>query len=302
MKTKLRDAEQLELCREAKVSELLDAAAKERFEASGVVSVDGTFYVIFDNSSQIGCIGDGLSQGDEHNRLVAQGCDRDEGYEDIAYDHSSGGFFILIESLPRGRAFLAKVREYDSSFGYIASAWLDFPLASPNKGLEGLTCVQRAGHTYLLGLCEGNWCNEGEAGRQPGGGRIQVFARTAQGWGHVDTIRLPPSLPFKDYSSLALAGDRLCVVSQESSALWVGRLAPSEWRVADDVARYRFPCDDHGEPFYCNIEGVSWLSDTHVVVVSDKAKPDQERRCRSKDQSIHVFALPLLGAKPPGGG
>ena len=26
-------------------------------------------------------------------------------------------------------------------------------------------------------------------------------------------------------------GDRLCVVSQESSALWVGRLAPSAWRV-----------------------------------------------------------------------
>jgi hypothetical protein len=123
-----------------------------------------------------------------------------------------------------------------------------------------------------------------------------VFARTEQAWGHVDTIRLPSSLPFEDYSGLALAGDRLCVVSQESSALWVGRLAPSEWQVADDVAVYQFPRDDDGNTLYGNIEGVSWLSATHVVVVSDKAKPDQKARCRSKDQSIHVFAIPLAAS------
>ena len=40
MKTKLRDAVELELCREAKVSDLLGDAANERFEASGVVAVD----------------------------------------------------------------------------------------------------------------------------------------------------------------------------------------------------------------------------------------------------------------------
>ena len=296
MKTKLRGAVELELCREAKVCDLLGDAANERFEASGVVAIDEVFYVIFDNTSQIGCIGGGLSPGDQHNRLIAQRFDRDEGYEDIAHDRSSGRFFILIESLPHGRGYFAKVREYDSSFSYIASAWLDWPLPSPNKGVEGLTCVRRAGQLYLLGLCEGNRCKDGAAGRRPGGGRIQVFARTEQGWGHVDTIRLPSSLPFEDYSSLALAGDGLCVVSQESSALWVGRLAPSEWQVADDVAVYQFPRDDDGNTLYGNIEGVSWLSATHVVVVSDKAKPDQKARCRSKDQSIHVFAIPLAAS------
>ena len=293
MKTKQRDLVQLELCREAKVSELLGDAAKDRFEASGVVAVDDVFYVIFDNTSQIGCIDAGLSPGDKHNRLIAQRFDREEGYEDIAHDPSSGRFFVLIESLPHGRGYFAKVREYDSSFSCVASAWLDWPLPSPNKGLEGLTCVRRAGQLYLLGLCEGNRCKDGAAGRRPGGGRIQVFARTARGWGHVDTIRLPSSLPFEDYSSVALAGDRLCVVSQESSALWVGRLAPSEWRVADDGAVYQFPRDDDDKTVYCNIEGVSWLSATHMVVVSDKAKPDQKARCRCKDQSIHVFALPF---------
>ena len=292
MKLKERTAQELGLRREAKVFELLGDARKDRFEASGVVAVDDLLYVIFDNTSQIGRIGRGLSPGDEQNRLIAQRQDRDVGYEDIAYDRSSGRFFILIESLPHRRGFLAKVREYDDSFGYVSSAWLDFPLKGPNKGLEGLTCIHRAGQTYLLGLCEGNRCKEGAAGRRPGGGRIQVFARAAQGWDHVDTIRLPTSLPFKDYSSMAFAGDRLCVVSQESSALWVGRLASSEWRVDDDVAVYQFPRDENGKTVYCNVEGVAWLSDTHVVVVSDKAKPDQKARCRSKDQSIHVFAIP----------
>jgi hypothetical protein len=292
MKTKLRQAAALELCREAKVSQLLGTEADERFEASGIVAVGGTFYVIFDNRSEIGCFGGALLPGDQQNRLIRQRFDDDTGYEDIACDPSTGRFLILIESLPHNGGFAAKVREYDSSFAYIASTWLDSPLAGPNKGLEGLACVQRGGQTYLLGLCEGNRGGEGEAGRRPGGGRIQVFARNGQRCGHVDTIRLPDSLPFEDYSSIALAGERLCVVSQESSALWVGTLAPSLWRVADDGAVYQFPRDDDGDKVYCNVEGVSWLSDTHVVVASDKAKPDQKRRARAKDQSIHVFALP----------
>jgi hypothetical protein len=46
------------------------------------------------------------------------------------------------------------------------------------------------------------------------------------------------------------------------------------------------------------VEGVSWVSaDRVVVVVSDRAKPDgrQDERCRAKDQSIHVFAIPGPG-------
>ena len=292
MKSRLPQATTLDLCREAKVSDLLGEAPTERFEASGIVAVDDTFYVIFDNRSDIGCFGSTLVPAHTQNRLIAQRFDRDTGYEDIACDPFAGRFFILIESLPHEGGFLAKVREYDGSFRYIASAWLEFPVPGPNKGFEGLACVWRAGRMYLLGLCEGNGCKEGKASRQPGAGRIQVFAKDGQRWGHVDTIPLPPSLPFKDYSSMAVSGERLCVVSQESSALWVGSLSSARWRVTDDGDVYQFPRTDDGKRIYGNVEGVSWLSDTHVVVVSDKAKPDQKRRTRSKDQSIHVFALP----------
>jgi hypothetical protein len=292
MTTNLRNADELELHREAKVTELLGVAATERFEASGIVAVDDTLYVIFDNRSEIGCFDSALLPTDARNRLITQRFAQDSGYEDIACDPFTGRFLILIESLRRNGRFLAKVREYDSDFGYLASGWLDFPLPGPNKGFEGLACVRRAGQRYLLGLCEGNRCKDGQAGRQPGGGRIQVFAKDGKRWGHVDTIRLPPSLPFKDYSGMALAGERLCVVSQESSALWVGHLSPSQWRVTDDGGVYQLPRDADGKRLYGNVEGVSWLSDTHVVLVSDKAKCDQKRRTRSKDQSIHVFELP----------
>ena len=54
-------------------------------------------------------------------------------------------------------------------------------------------------------------------------------------------IRLPTTLSFEDYSSIAADGERLAVVSQVASALWVGRLVPSGWEVADEGVTYRFP-------------------------------------------------------------
>ena len=162
-----------------------------------------------------------------------------------------------------------------------------------NKGLEGLTCVHRHDRTYLLGLCEGNRCKDGEEGRRPGGGRVQVFERGRRHWDRVATIRLPASLPFEDFSSLAVAGDRLAVLSQASAALWVARLHPTGWEVAGEGAVFGFPPDADGRVVYCNVEGLSWLSPDTVVVVSDRAKRNgQDARCRAKDQSIHVFVLP----------
>jgi hypothetical protein len=43
---------------------------------------------------------------------------------------------------------------------------------------------------------------------------------------------------------------------------------------------------------YCNIEGVAWRSKDQLIIVSDKAKVDQDAACIEKDQSIHYFVLP----------
>lgn len=285
----------LELLEESKLADLLGGSLGA-LEASGVLAKDGRFYVIFDNSPDIARIGGGLSP--EDTELIGQEPADGVGYEDIAYDRADGHVYILLEAErhPDG-GFMAKVREHDEHLGHLADAWLDFRLERPNKGLEGLTCVRRAGRSYLLGLCEGNRCKAGAEGRRPGGGRIQVFARGRRHWDRVDTIRLPESLRFEDYSSVAVAGDRVAVVSQASSALWVGRLARSRWEVAGEGTTYGFPLDREGRTVYCTVEGVSWVADDRVVVVSDKAKAGaQHQRCRARDQSIHLFALP--GAAP----
>ena len=298
MKTAEPHVQQLELLKEAKIFEVLGDRLDPRLEASGVLAKDGLFYVIFDNMPHIACLGGALSASPGMNRIIEQEHGHRRGFEDIAYDRGSDRFHVLIESLPRGtRHFMAKVQEYDAGFRYLSAAWLDFPLDRPNKGLEGLTCVHRDGQTYLLGLCEGNWCEGGAKGRTPGGGRIQVFRRGRHHWDHVGRIRLPKTLLFEDYSGVALDGDRIVVVSQVSSALWTSRLAPSTWDITDEGTTREFPRDARGEIIYGTVEGVSWIAPDQVVVVSDKAKPEQSDRCRAKDQSIHIFKIPpALGA------
>ena len=285
--------QQLELIKEAKVFDILAGRLDPRLEASGVLAMEGLFYVIFDNIPHIACVGAELSSAAAATHVIEQDRGHRRGFEDIAYDSWNRRFYTLIESLPRGRAkFMAAVQEYDINFGYTGSAWLDFPLDRPNKGLEGLTCVRREGQTYLLGLCEGNRCKGGAAGRVPGGGRIHVFRRGRHQWDRVAKIRLPETVLFVDYSGIAVNGDQIAVVSQVSSALWVGRLEPSRWQVSGDGTSYALPRDADGRIVYGTAEGVSWMAADQVVMVSDKAKPEQDRRCRAKDQSIHIFRIP----------
>ena len=285
--------QQLELVREAKIFDILPGSLDPRLEASGVLAMDGLFYVIFDNLPHIACIDPELSRTAWGNRMIVQERGLRSGFEDIAHDSLSGRFYVLIESLPRGRGtFMAAVQEYDANFRYAGRAWLDFPLDRPNKGLEGLTCVYRDGQAYLLGLCEGNRGKGGAEGRVPGGGRVQVFRRGQRQWDRMAKIRLPETVLFQDYSGIAVADGRIAVVSQESSALWVGSLAPDGWEVTDAGRCYALPRPADGSIVYGTAEGVSWIAPDHVVMVSDKAKPDQDPRCRAKDQSIHIFRIP----------
>jgi hypothetical protein len=285
--------QQLELVSEAKIFDILPGSLNPRLEASGVLAKDEMFYVIFDNLPHIACISPDLSAAAGGNRMIVQERGLRSGFEDIAHDPQAGRFYVLIESLPRGHGtFMAAVQEHDANFRYAGRAWLDFPLDRPNKGLEGLTCVRRDGQPYLLGLCEGNRCKGGAEGRVPGGGRVQVFRRGHRQWDRVATIRLPETVLFQDYSGIAVADGRIAVVSQESSALWVGNLAPDAWEVTDAGMSYALPRPADGSIVYGTAEGVSWMAPDQVVMVSDKAKPDQDRRCRAKDQSIHIFRIP----------
>lgn len=83
---------------------------------------------------------------------------------------------------------------------------------------------------------------------------------------------------------------------QKCSALWAGRLAPSGWRFDGPGAVDDFPRDDEDPVVYCTVEGVSWLGENRITVMSDRAKARRtDGPCRRTQQSVHPFGLPADG-------
>jgi hypothetical protein len=286
----------LELVLEIKIGDLFEGAGERHYEASGVYLKDGYLHIIFDDTPLLLRIKPDLHQAGE-SPLLLDLKGSGAGYEDITYQSFTHRWYCLIEAAEmKSGVYMPRVDEFDESFTYIGSYWLDFPLKTGNKGFEGLSTLRYAGKDYLLGLCEGNDCKSGRAGMQPGKGRIQVFKRAGETWEHAGTLKLPKTVRFRDYTSLDLHNGFLTVISQASSALWTGRLdglpdGPEDL-FEDDGQSFLFPRDEKGRTMYCNLEGVTWLGDDRLVVVSDKSKADQPRRCARKDQLIHIFKLP----------
>jgi len=290
----------LELVGESKIADLLKGTRGQRYEASGVHFKDGYLYVVFDDAPNILRIRPDWSTSEEAPALIETHV-RTTGYEDITYQPFEKRWYCLIEaSETRPGRFRPLIDEFDESFQFIDSHWLDFPVKRENKGIEGLSYLRYRGQDTILGLCEGNACKSGSAGREPGKGRIQVFRRTDGEWQRTGTIKLPETVLFEDYASLDFRDRYVTVISQVSSAMWVGRVRSDPTSLDDlfeDESRtFLFPRDKEERIIYCNLEGVTWLPDRRLVVVSDKAKADEQAsRCRRKDQSIHIFKLPARG-------
>ena len=122
---------------------------------------------------------------------------------------------------------------------------------------------------------------------------IQGFRRKKNSWKHIGAIKLPKAVKFEDYSAIAARGKRVAIVSQSLSAVWVGTVALSSSKVSGKGRVYRFPLNKKKKCVYCNVEGVDWLADDRIIVVSDRMKSgDQPDRCAKKDKSIHIFDIP----------
>lgn len=286
----------LELVQEARIRDLLKGAGEERYEASGVYLMDGYLHIIFDDRPRLLRIKpDWLYAGEEPNLLDLR--ETGAGYEDITYQSSTDRWYCLIEAAEtKSGVYLPCIDEFDRSFAFIQRHWLPFPIDAGNKGFEGLSTLRCAGNEYLLGLCEGNDCKGGRGGAHPGKGRIQVFRWESDTWQHRGTIRLPKSVRYEDYVSLDFRNGYLTVISQVSSAMWVGHLRAHPENLEDifedDGQLFLFPRDEKGRIMYCNLEGVTWLGNDRMVVVSDRGKHDQPGRCARTEQSIHIFKLP----------
>lgn len=275
----------LELVREKKLYKLLPGRKKKSpLEASGVAVVDGYAYVIFDSLNLVGMVDPSL-KASSSNRLI--GClSPGTGFEDITYDPRAQRFYLIIEAEEdtdgKYRSFIV---EYDKDFRFQRCTRLSTTFESQNKGFEGVAHLWRGDKEYLLAMCEGNLCTAATEG----GGRIQVFERTTEeNWKWSKEVALPASAEFEDYAAIKFNGSRMAVVSQASARIWIGEIDETAHAFVDDGATYRFP----GKA-YCNVEGVAWLSEDTLLMVSDRRKASkQPGRCEDKDQSIHVFRIP----------
>jgi hypothetical protein len=283
----------LTLIGESKIEDLLPYdELSNRWEASGVLVKGGHYFVVFDDRPEIARLTADLETSSV-NGLVGTNhaaC----GYEGIAYNADKRRFYLLVEARKHaGGCYKAVIVEYDDEFRYVKERPIDFVFKSGNRGFEAVAHVRRNDTDYLLALCEGNKCKCGKKGRQPGGGRIQLFEKRKRHWAHAGCIALPTSLPFVDYSGMSIANGRVAVVSQENSMLWVGQFDEDDWEWRDAGELYEFPRSDDGSIRYGNIEGVGWLTPTRVVTVSDKRKKrsQPDKRQAEKDQSIHVFEI-----------
>lgn len=273
---------------EAKVYKLLPGYdSDDDFEASGVQYLNGYFYVVCDNRYKIAKIKSTLPINSSANSLLSSGSG-DSGFEGISYDsYNTPNFFVVEEAVSHSGAYQPRIREYDASMSYQNSLWVDytFTAANSNKGFEGIAWLNRDGDDYILGLVEGT-------------GKIPVLKKTSSKWEFVTEITLPSSVTFSDYSDIALYGNKVAITSQEDGQLWIGTLSSSSWSITGGTA-YEMPKGSSSgvvgagtKVLYGNIEGISFISASQVVIVSDKKKSDQPDYQEYKDQSVHIFNLP----------
>ena len=284
----------LKLLSERKICDLISCHQQiERWEASGILVKDNHYFVVFDDRREIARIADDLQANDTNGLFGA--AHADYGYEGITYNAAQQRFYLLVEARKHARdCYRASIVEYDKDFRYLKDRPVDFMFEHSNKGFEAVVHLRRNGEDYLLALCEGNKCKGGTKGRKPGGGRVLLFEKKKKRWLHSRTIALPRSLPFVDYSGMSLNNDRVAVVSQVNSMLWVGDLDEINWTWRNDGKLYEFPRSNNGAIQYGNIEGVAWITPTHLVTVSDrrKKKDQPNKQLSKKDQSVHIFEIP----------
>ena len=284
----------LKLVTERKLADLLkNVKDKKNLEASGVVVRAKDILVVMDCMKGIGCL-KGQNKKDPLGKGKIVGSqEKNVGYEAITQDPKTGHLFQMVEARKHGNKNHAKLVERDAGFDPICKEWLDFDLPSDNKGFEGAAVVRLKGDLFLLALCEGNHCEGGKKGRDKGHGLIQVFKRKKNSWKHTDRIKLPKEVDFEDYADIAVRGKNVAIVSQASSALWVGTISLSSLKISRKGQVYKFPLNKSDKRVYCNVEGVDWLSEDRIIVVSDRMKAkDQPGRCAKKDKSIHIMRIP----------
>jgi len=296
------------------ISMFQDTKGAKKYEGSDVIFHNGSFLAICDSLWSILKIKPDMSEFGSENELIGEPFHSDgeeSGYEGIFAVGED--LFVVRESIEMGEeGFHAVVEEVllgdDGDYTLLRACPTDLEFDGDGKGFEGAVGFKAGdGETYMLGLCEGNFCKEGKEGKDKGNGRVVVMKRDEDAckWHTVRTLEIPNTANFQDYSAISVSWDgKVAVTSQEDSAMWVGRLngivdedtitTTEELDFEGPGKVFNFPRDEQCRHIYCNIEGVHWVGEDQVVAVSDKMKSNgkQPNECFDADQSIHIFVLP----------
>jgi hypothetical protein len=288
---------------ETKIYKLIASLSKkDRLEASGIQLFQDHYYVVFDNISSIAKLHASLDKNHPDNIMIP-GSEPLEQFEDITYSTVTQRFYVVIENAEVEQSdatqktvvFKPLIREYDEQLNHLEMHVVDYVFTDKNKGLEGLATISRNNQEYLLGLCEAacNNCAQDTGSVEQGVGSMLVLKKNTERWLVDRIIHLPESVQFGDYAALDIRGNRIAVVSQVSSALWVGQFKEDGWEFVDEGNIYLFHRSKTNALKYCNVEGITWIDDDTIAVVSDKRKSTDSKRCKKKDQSIHIFKIPV---------
>ncbi len=274
--------EPLTLRAEKKLAKLYGGAI-DRYEASGVTLQDGALRMVLDNSSHVPTVGLDLSSG-----ALGAGEVRSTNNEGITGDGASGYFIMRETKSPED--LRAVVIHVDAAGKTLEEAPTSFAFADANHGFEGVARVRVGTEELLLALCETNDCKDGGNGS----GRIHVLARAAGTWTSRQVLSLPASADFEDYSDLALLDTgggtyAVAVLSQKSSAVWIGTLGTSPLALAPGGTRYDLPRDGD-RTAYCSAEGITFLDATTFAIVSDRSTDGGP--CADHAEAIAIFARP----------
>ncbi|MET0794752.1 MAG: hypothetical protein ABW061_24750, partial [Polyangiaceae bacterium] len=245
----------LRMVSEKKLSKLLPKKDVDHYEASGIVASGGMLYVASDNLTEIAAIDTSLGDG-----KLGPGDASESQYEAITAT-DDGRFFAMIERVSDSDA-RAEVAELDSDTALLDRAFTDTSFDHVNKGFEGLAWLRVAGTEYLLALCENNDCKDDDS--PAGEGRVKLLAQADGVWTTRESLKLPESVAFLNYSDLALRdnGDgsfAAAIVSHKSSALWLGKLTTAPWALSGPSSFYVFPRANEGVVQYCSVEGITFL-------------------------------------------
>jgi uncharacterized protein YozE (UPF0346 family) len=265
------------------------------YEAKDIKYANQKYYVIFNNTNRIGIINNELS---DKLTLIANLTDKEVLNFDGITHSSYRKFYLISKALEKDGSFFPGIHEFDEQFEEHQFFWTDFALTKQDSGISAIAHITRENESYILGLCEFNFCRTDDP-KFVGNGKIQVFKKEKQIWKHIAFIDIPHHIDFLNYSAMDILDNQMVVISKLSSKVWVGKLSETSWSVIGMGHIFTMPKgNEKGEVgkgkkvIYCSIDGVSWVDHHTIALVSNKLNSMSPAECQHKEQMIHIFEVP----------